>query len=50
MLSCNFYYLKNLTDFRHILLQPARKFNSNFFSGRSFANKTFLHLKHLFLA
>ena len=31
MLSCNFYFLKNLTDFRHIILQPAGKFNPKFF-------------------
>ena len=33
MLSCNFYFLKNLTDFRHIILQPAGKFNPNSFSS-----------------
>ena len=31
ILSCNFYFLKNLTDFRHIILQPAGKFNPKFF-------------------
>ena len=30
MLSCNFYFLKNLTDFRHIIHQLARKFNLKF--------------------
>ena len=30
ILSCNFYFLKNLTDFRHIILQPAGKFNPKF--------------------
>ena len=31
LLSCNFYFLKNLTDFSHIILQPAGKFNPKFF-------------------
>ena len=30
ILSCNFYFLKNVTDFRHIILQPAGKFNPKF--------------------
>ena len=30
MLSCNFYFLKNLADFRHIILQPAGQFNPKF--------------------
>ena len=50
MFSCNFYFLKNLTDFSHIIiiLQPAGKFNPKFFQGRNFANETFLHFKYLF--
>ena len=31
ILSCNFYFSENLTDFRHIILQPAGKFNPKFF-------------------
>ena len=50
MLRCNFYFLKNLTDLRNIILQSAVKFNTKFFEGRSFANETFLYFKHLFLA
>ena len=49
MLSCKFYFLKNLTDFSHIILQPAGKFNPKFFQERSFANKEFLLFKHLFI-
>ena len=30
MLSCNFYFLKNLTHFRHIIHQLSRKFNLKF--------------------
>ena len=44
MLSCNFYFLKNLTDFRHIILQPAGKFNPKFLAGKF--NSKFL--KHFF--
>ena len=33
MSSCNSYFLKNLTDFRHIILQPARKFKKSFMEG-----------------
>ena len=31
MITCNFYFLINLTDFRHAILQPAGKFNPKFF-------------------
>ena len=31
MLSYNFYFSKNLTDFRHMSRQPAKKFNPKFF-------------------
>ena len=41
MLSCNFYFLKNLTDIRHIILQPARKFKNSFMEG-------ILPIKHFF--
>ena len=41
MLSCNFYFLKNLTDSRHIILQPSRKFKNSFMEG-------FLQIKHFF--
>ena len=30
ILSCNFYFLENLTDFKHIILQPAGRFNPKF--------------------
>ena len=33
MLSCNFYFVKNLTDFRPIILHLARKFKSSFMEG-----------------
>ena len=41
MLSCNFYFLKNLTDFRHIILQPARTYKNAFMEG-------ILQIKHFF--
>ena len=41
VLSCNFYFLKNLTDIRHIILQPARKFKNSFMEG-------ILPIKHFF--
>ena len=41
MLSCNFYFRKKLTDFRHIILQLARKFQSSFMEG-------VLRIKHFF--
>ena len=33
MLSCNFYFVKNLTDFRPIILHLARKLKSSFMEG-----------------
>ena len=33
MLSCNFYFLKNLTDFRHVILQLVTKFKIYFMEG-----------------
>ena len=33
MLSCNFYFLKNLTDIRHIILPSAKKFKNSFLEG-----------------
>ena len=33
MLSCNFHFFKNLTDFGYIILQPARKFKNSFMEG-----------------
>ena len=49
MLSCNFYVLKNWTDFRHIILQPARKFKHSFMEG-VLQIKHFFPFRHLFLA
>ena len=51
MLSCNFYFLKNLTDFRHIILQPAETFNPKFLRENLIENsfkKGDLQIKHFF--
>ena len=51
LLSCNFYFLKNLTDFRHIILQPARKFNPKFLRENLIQNsfkEGVLQIKHFF--
>ena len=41
MLSCILNFLKDLTDFRQIILQLARKFKSSFMEG-------VLQIKHFF--
>ena len=41
MLRCSFHFLKNLIDFRHIILQPARKLKNSFMKG-------VLQIKHFF--
>ena len=51
MLSCNFYFLKNLTDFRHIILQPALNFNPNFLRENLIQNsfkEGVLQINHFF--
>ena len=51
MLSCNFYFLKNLTDFRHIILQPAFNFNPNFLRENLIQNsfkEGVLQINHFF--
>ena len=51
MLSCNFYFLKNLTDFRHIIFQPAGKFNPKFLRENLIQNsfkEGVLQIKHFF--
>ena len=51
MLSCNFYFLKNLTDFRHIIFQPAGKFNPKFLREYLIQNAFIeggLQIKHFF--
>ena len=51
MLSCNFYFLKNLTDLRHIILQPAGKFNPKFLRENLIENsfkEGVLEIKHFF--
>ena len=51
MLSCNFYFLKNLTDFRHIILRPEEKSNPKFLRGNLIQNSIkdgVSHIKHLF--
>ena len=47
MLSCNFYFLKNLIDFRNII--PRENLIQNSFKERVLQIKTFLYFKHLFL-
>ena len=49
-ISSNFYFFKILTDFRHIILQSARKLNPKFFQGKSFTNEMgmYLYFKQLF--
>ena len=42
MLTCNFNFLKNLTDFRNIILQPVGKFNSKFLKHFFTASISFL--------
>ena len=41
MLRCNFHFLKKLTDFRHIILQSARKLKNSFM-------ERVLQIKHFF--
>ena len=51
MLSCNFYFLKNLTDFRHIIFQPAGKFNPKFLRENLIQNsfkEGVLQINHFF--
>ena len=51
MLSSNFYFLRNLTDFRHLILQPEGKSNPKFLRGNLIQNSIkdgVLHIKHLF--
>ena len=51
ILSYNFYFLENLTDFRHIILQSAGKFNPNFLRENSIQNsckQRVLQIKHFF--
>ena len=51
MLSCNFYFFKKLTGFRHIILQPAGKFNPNFLRQNLIQNSFkagVLQMRHFF--
>ena len=51
MLSCNFYFLKNLADFRHIILQPAGQFNPKFLRENLIQNsfkEGVLQINHFF--
>ena len=51
MFSCNFYFLKNLADFRHIILQLAGKFNPKFLREnliKNYFKEGVLQIKHFF--
>ena len=51
MLNCNFNFLKNLTDFRHIILQPAGNSNPKFLRENLIQNsfkEGVLQIKHFF--
>ena len=49
MLSCNFYFLKNLTNYRNIILHSTREFKISLLE-RVLQIKHFLPFKHFFLA
>ena len=51
MLSFNFYFLKNLTDFRHTILQTAGQYNPKFLRENLIQNsfkEAVLQINHFF--